>query len=170
MGRRFRGEYTFKVDTKGRVSIPASFRRVLESGDPNYAEGLRPQFVIVYGDADQKFLEAFPMAEIEKLEDKIESLPSSPLKRNLTKMITTRSHDSEIDPDGRFVLPAKLRDHIGLGKEAIFAGTLNTFQIWNPADYAASNAQEEDDLVLDIPAGTNPLDAMDMVLARQERE
>ena len=36
MGRRFRGESHHKVDAKGRVSIPASFRRVLEAGDPNW--------------------------------------------------------------------------------------------------------------------------------------
>ncbi|MCA0871621.1 division/cell wall cluster transcriptional repressor MraZ [Seohaeicola saemankumensis] len=170
MGRRFRGEYTFKVDTKGRVSIPASFRRVLEAGDPGYTEGLRPQFVIQYGDDSQKYLEVFTMAEIEKLEDKIERLPNSPLKRELIHSITSRSHESEIDPDGRFVLPAKLRDHVGLGKEAVFAGTLNTFQIWDPEEYARRGDGKEQDAVLDLPEGINPMDAMDMVLAKLERE
>ena len=48
--RRFRGEGHHKVDGKGRVSIPASFRRVLESGDPDWTDGLNPNLVIVYGD------------------------------------------------------------------------------------------------------------------------
>ena len=47
--RRFRGEAENKVDSKGRVSIPAPFRRVLEEGDPDWSNGVNPNFVIVYG-------------------------------------------------------------------------------------------------------------------------
>ena len=46
MARRFRGEIVQKVDGKGRVSIPAAFRRVLEQGDPEWTEGLRPELVL----------------------------------------------------------------------------------------------------------------------------
>lgn len=169
MSRRFRGEYTFKVDSKGRVSIPALFRRVLEEGDPAYTEGLRPQLVIVYGAPDQPYLEAYTIEEIEKLEAKIDRLPSSPLKRKLVRDITTRSHHTEVDPDGRLVLPARHRDKIGLDKEALFVGTSGTFQIWNPDTYEAQLAEEEDeDLGFDLPEGTNPLDALDMVLSERE--
>lgn len=168
MSRRFRGEYTFKVDAKGRVSIPALFRRVLEAGDPDYTEGLRPQLVIVYGPPDQPYLEAYTIAEIEKLEAKIEKLPNSPLKRRLVRDITSRSHHTEVDPDGRLVLPLRHREKIGLEKEAFFVGTSGTFQIWNPETYEAQLAEEEaGELGFDLPEGTNPLDALDMVLAKQ---
>ena len=40
--RRFRGEAENKVDNKGRVSIPAAFRRILEEGDPDWSSGLHP--------------------------------------------------------------------------------------------------------------------------------
>lgn len=168
MARRFRGEYTFKVDAKGRVSIPAPYRRVLEAGDPDYVEGRRPQLVIVYGEDDQEYLEGYTIEEIEKLEAKIERLPSSPLKRRLVRRITSLSIPSEIDPDGRLVLPIRQRDKIGLDKEAIFVGTSGTFRIWNPETYAAHLADEDDALGADIPEGTDPLDALDMVLARQD--
>lgn len=169
MSRRFRGEYTFKVDAKGRVSIPALFRRVLEAGDPDYTEGLRPQLVIVYGDPDQPYLEAYTINEIEKLEAKIERLPNSPLKRKLVRMVTSRSHHTEVDPDGRLVLPQRQRDKIGLDKEALFVGTSGTFQIWNPEAYEAHVAEDEDeDLGFDLPDGTNPLDALDMVLSDRD--
>ena len=59
MVRRFRGEGHHKVDGKGRVSIPAHFRRVLEAGDPSWSEGKAPEFVIVYGDHRRNFLECF---------------------------------------------------------------------------------------------------------------
>ena len=47
MSRRFRGESIHKVDGKGRVSIPAAFRRVLEEHDPDYALGLNPNLIII---------------------------------------------------------------------------------------------------------------------------
>ena len=55
--RRFRGEGLKKVDSKGRVSIPARFRRVIESCDPGWTDGLQPELVIVYGDNRKNFLE-----------------------------------------------------------------------------------------------------------------
>ena len=61
MGRRFRGESHHKVDTKGRVSIPAHFRRVLEASDPAWTDGLNPELVIVYGDHRRKYLECYTM-------------------------------------------------------------------------------------------------------------
>ena len=167
VSRRFRGEYTFKVDTKGRVSIPAPFRRVLEAGDPDYTDGLRPQLVIVYGDEDQPYLEGYTIAEIEKLEAKIDRLPSSALKRKLVRQVTSLSLPSEVDPDGRLVLPQRQRDKIGLGKEAVFVGTLGTFKIWEPAAYEAHKA-EDDDLGDDLPDGIDPMDALDVVLSRLE--
>jgi len=44
--RRFRGEAENKVDNKGRVSIPAAFRRILEEGDPDWSSGLNPNLLL----------------------------------------------------------------------------------------------------------------------------
>jgi MraZ protein len=65
VARRFRGSDTFKVDAKGRVSIPAPFRRVIEASDPNWREGLRPNIVIVFGGKNQNWLEVYTIKAIE---------------------------------------------------------------------------------------------------------
>ena len=171
VSRRFRGEYTFKVDTKGRTSIPASFRRVIQSGDPDFTEGLRPQFVIVYGGADQPNLECYTIHEMEKLEERIERLPNSDLKRQLVRRYISLSIPGEVDPDGRLVLPQEQRNKIGLEKEAKFVGTLTTFQIWHPQAYESTFTEDstsEQDLGFGIPAGTDLLDALDMALSQQD--
>lgn len=168
----FRGEHTFKVDKKGRMSIPADFRRVLEAGDPSWTEGLRPKLVLVYGASEGEYLEGYTIAESDALAAKINSLPNSRLKRKLVRQYVSNSIPIQIDPDGRLVIPARHRDTIGLALEAnaVFVGTLGTFQIWAEDRYEDFLEEDDgdDDLGFDIPAGTNPLDALDIVLAQKE--
>ena len=57
----FRGQGRHKVDGKGRVSVPAAFRRVLEAGDPDWTDGLQPNLVVHYGTARKNFLEVYTM-------------------------------------------------------------------------------------------------------------
>lgn len=149
MGRRlrFRGESRHKVDSKGRVSIPASFRRVLEAGDPDWTEGLSPNFVIVYGDQRRKYLECFTIQEIEAIEDRISNMKRGSRKRRLLeRLISGQSVTSSVDDTGRIVIPVKLRDKIALETEAQFIGTVDTFQIWEPAAYEADLEETEDEL------------------------
>ena len=147
MGRRlrFRGEFTNKVDGKGRVSIPAPFRRVLEAGDPDWTDGLNPNFVIVYGDHRRKYLECYTVQEMEAVEDRISAMKRGSQKRRiLERLFLTQSVTTSVDETGRIVLPAKLRDKIGISSEAQFAGAADTFQIWEPATYAEEMSATEE--------------------------
>lgn len=144
---RFRGESRHKVDTKGRVSIPASFRRVLEAGDPDWVDGLNPNFVIVYGDQRRKYLECYTIQEIEDVEDRISRMKRGSKKRRiLERLFSTLSITTSVDETGRIVLPAKLREKINISNEAQFTGNVDTFQIWEPDAYEADVAEVEDDL------------------------
>ena len=69
MIRRFRGESLHKVDAKGRVSVPAPFRRVLEEGDPDFSIGSNPNFVIVYGGVRGNCLEGYTLSSISKIDN-----------------------------------------------------------------------------------------------------
>ncbi|MEM6727565.1 MAG: division/cell wall cluster transcriptional repressor MraZ [Pseudomonadota bacterium] len=141
MARRFRGESHHKVDAKGRVSIPASYRRVIEAGDPDWTEGLLPRFVIVYGGDTRSFLEGFPLTALEEVDNKIAKFPRGSAKRKaLERLYSAQSVEAEVDNTGRIVLPAKLRDKIGLSGEALFVASGDTFEIWEPGAYDASIA------------------------------
>jgi MraZ protein len=150
MTESFRGEFTQKVDGKARVSIPAPFRRALEAGDP--AQGAGPRVVIVYG-GDRQYLECYSVAEMARIERSIMRMPiGSRDRKYLERHMITLSQTVEIDTDGRIVLQAKAREKIGMttlkdGVEAIFAGTLNKFQIWHRDAYDADVAANDGDVL-----------------------
>lgn len=162
MVRRFRGESVHKVDGKGRVSIPAAFRRVLEEGDPEWRDGLAPSLVIVYGDHRRNFLEGYTMQAIADVDERISRLPrGSKPRRLLERMFNGQSLHTQVDPGGRLVLPQRLRDKIGLEEEALFVATGDTFQIWAPAAHEAHEA-EIDTWYDELGPDMDPLELLDM--------
>jgi len=146
VAQRFRGESTHKVDAKGRVSIPASFRRVLEAGDPDWTDGLNPQVIIVYGDERRSYLECFTATAIAEVDEKIARMPRASAKRRaLQRLYNGQSFPTTVDETGRLVLPAKLRTKIGLDAEAFFIGNGDTFEIWRPDTFDGQVDAVEDD-------------------------
>ncbi|MFN3954747.1 MAG: division/cell wall cluster transcriptional repressor MraZ [Pararhodobacter sp.] len=138
MARRFRGEYHQKVDGKGRVSIPALFRRVIEAADPDWREGLRPNLVIVYGTATQPQLDCYTIEAIDEIDRRIDRMkPGSMERKMLERIYHGHSLPAQVDEDGRIVLPARLRDKTGLEGEAFFIASGDHFQIWKPETYEA---------------------------------
>ncbi len=154
MAGTFRGESHHKVDAKGRVSIPALFRRVLEQGDPEWREGLQPRVVIVYGDEKRTQLECFSQEAIDEVDGLIARLPRGSMqRRRLQRLYSAQAHPTTVDDTGRLVLPAKLRKKIGLGKEAYFVGNGDTFEIWQPEAYEAemdADVDADDDFDPDV--------------------
>lgn len=162
MARRFRGESHHKVDGKGRVSIPASFRRVLEAGDPDWTDGLNPNLVIVYGDHRRNYLECYTIGAIEEVDDQISALPRGSVERRmLEKLFSGQSHLTQVDETGRLVLPQKLRDKISIANEAFFIAAGDTFQIWEPSAYRTEMKKTEGWLD-DFPDDFDPLTLLDL--------
>jgi len=158
VSRRFRGESHHKVDTKGRVSIPASFRRVLEAGDPNWKNGDNPELVIVYGDHRRNYLECYTMEAIEEVDAKIDRMPRGSMQRKaLQRLFHGQSFPTTVDETGRLVLPAKLRNKIELNGEAFFIAAGDTFQIWKPETYET----EEEAWQQELPDDVDPLSFLD---------
>ena len=143
MARKFRGEIVQKVDGKGRVSIPAPFRRVLEQGDPDWTKGLQPELVLVYGGSAQKYIEGYSVRAMEDIEAAIEAMPWGDDRAAMEMNYSTKSLQMNIDDTGRIILNPMLIEKLGLDGEAVFAGTVKTFQIWHPDTYHAHTAQRE---------------------------
>ncbi|WP_126976123.1 division/cell wall cluster transcriptional repressor MraZ [Frigidibacter oleivorans] len=140
MAGMFIGEYTFKVDGKGRMSIPADYRRELEQNDPDWTEGLRPKIAVVYGGPKQSYLECHTAGDFKALAAEIAAMERGSMERRiLERMVLGAAVMTEIDPDGRLVLPQRLREKIALDGEAKFIGGGQTFQIWKPETFEAED-------------------------------
>ncbi len=153
MSEAFRGEFYQKVDGKARVSIPAAFRRILESEDPETVESPRTRIVLVYGGKSRNFVECYSKAGADALARDIEAMPQGekPRLRAEREMIT-QSVTIEIDDDGRIVLPSKVREKMGFAPEdlsqsaeAAFAGATNRFKLYRRDVYDAEQALEDED-------------------------
>lgn len=119
MARGFKGEYNHTVDTKGRLIIPAKFR-----------EKLGETFVVTKG--LDGCLYVYSDEEWEKIEDKFSELPlTDEDARQFTRFFFSGAADCEVDKQGRVLLPAVLREHAGIEKEAVLAGVLNRVEIWS---------------------------------------
>ena len=164
MARRFRGESHHKVDGKGRVSIPALFRRVIELGDPSYIEGLNPELVIVYGDHRRNYLECYTIQAINELDLKIDALPRGSMERRmLQRLFHGQSFPTMVDDTGRLVLPLKLRKKINLETEAFFIAAGDTFQIWKTETYEAEELSKTEAWLDQLPENFDPLVYLDSV-------
>ncbi|MCJ7872523.1 division/cell wall cluster transcriptional repressor MraZ [Marinovum sp. 2_MG-2023] len=162
MSRRFRGESHHKVDAKGRVSIPAGFRRVIEAADPNWKVGENPELVIVYGNKKLNCLECYTMEAIEEVDKKIDALPRASMERKMLQhMFHGQSFPTNVDETGRLVLPAKLRNRINLEKEAFFIAAGDTFQIWNPETYENEELAKTEAWLEELPEDFDPMSFLD---------
>lgn len=129
----FIGEYSHTIDEKGRLSIPAKFRRDLSLG------------VVVTRGLD-KCLFLYSEKEWEHLAKKLSLLPLSHKKsRAFARLMLAGAWDAELDSQGRVMLPEYLRTYANLQKRAVVAGLYNRVEIWQEESWQEYKAQSEAD-------------------------
>jgi MraZ protein len=120
----FRGVATFNLDAKGRMAIPAKFRKHLDV----CCEGR----LVVTIDHSDHCLQIYPLPEWEEVEQKLSALPSlNPQVRKLKRMLLGYATECEMDSNGRILLPAKLREFANLHKSTVMIGQGNKFELWD---------------------------------------
>lgn len=121
----FISTFVNKVDRKGRVSVPATFRAALKGQSFNGIAAFRS-----YREAT---LEACAMDRMEELSRGLDALDQFSAEQDeLASTIFADAHQLAIDGDGRIVLPPLLAEHAGITDQAAFVGRGATFQIWSP--------------------------------------
>ena len=125
----FLSTYVNKVDKKGRVSVPASFRATLS--------GQTFAGIVAFRSPHFPALEACGADRMERMSRSIDDLPLfSNEQDDFAALIFAGSYQLPFDGDGRIVLPEALASHAEITDRAAFVGRGPMFQIWNPDAYA----------------------------------
>lgn len=132
----FMGEYTHSIDAKGRIILPADFR-----------QELGVTFIITKG--FDKCLFLYGQQAWEELAAKLRSLPiSKPEARAVNRFFFSGARTLECDKQGRFLIPANLRNHaqIALKQDVILTGVDNRIEVWSKDNWNVYNGEVEPDV------------------------
>lgn len=128
----FLSRFVNKIDKKGRVSVPASFRNIIMA-EGDYAG------VVVFPSFTAPAITGCTMSYLENLNNMIEQLdPFSEHREAFELAILASSVNLQFDSDGRILLPEEIREAAELEDKAVFVGRGKKFEIWNENNFAIS--------------------------------
>jgi len=134
---QFVSSFTNRIDAKGRVSVPASYRTVLAK------DGL--EGIYCYPSLDAPALDAGGQRLVDKINSLVEDLaPYSDERDQLATALFGTSEILTIDQDGRTILPERLREHAGITSHVTFVGLGEKFQLWEPKRFGAHLSEARD--------------------------
>ncbi|MBI3452692.1 MAG: division/cell wall cluster transcriptional repressor MraZ [Rhodospirillales bacterium] len=142
----FLSRFNFKVDRKGRVSVPADYRSALA--------GQSFAGIIAFPSLTDRAIRACGIDLMEQISGQrnpltvFEQTPTDLALASVPEVMRL-----PFDGEGRIVLPAELARHAGVADAATFVGRLNYFEIWNPTAFEAHQEQ----MRAAIRAGGGPL-------------
>ncbi len=129
------GRYKHKVDSKGRVQIPVTLRRADD-------DKIYDKFTLVRGVGG--CISVFTRDEFERFVDAIipEDMGMSDVI-DFQRLFYSRTHEVELDNQGRILLPRLLREEAGIDSSALFLGAGKWFEIWNRDRFEEYSSQSE---------------------------
>jgi len=124
------GEYEHSLDSKGRMILPAKIR-----------EDLGEKFIITKGLDGCLF--GFSETEWNNFEEKLKQLPlTNKNARDFVRFFLSGAVEAETDKQGRFLIPANLREYADLDKEAVVTGVGTRIEIWERDKWKKYNSDE----------------------------
>jgi len=140
----FRGNHPARVDEKGRLKVPADFKRRVD-------EVYGPQFFIT--SKDGKRAEVYPLKEWEAIEAKLAQIPSmNPAKKKFLDVTNYYGQMAEMDAQGRLLIPQLLRETAKVMGEVVVLGTQTFLEVVNhdmfKAELEVDPLTEEDQAAL----------------------
>ena len=127
----FYGSHENRLDAKGRVSVPASFRSAVRGETETISLILRPSHI-------PGCIEAWPRAAYARWQVKLDAMDEfDPKREALATLLYSEAFPVETDAQGRIMLPADLVAHAGITEAVSFFGRGEHFHLWEPARGAA---------------------------------
>lgn len=125
-GVNFRGSYFHQLDSKGRVSVPSTFRQLLA------ASGEETMVITNFICDGARCLEGYTCSAWKDFESKLRARSRfDPQVRKLENYYLARAVECQIDSSGRINIPQHLREYAGLARDVVFAGSLHGFRLWD---------------------------------------
>ena len=124
----FTGSYEHTVDAKGRLIVPSKFR-----------EELGEKFIITFGLDGCLYM--YPMNKWEDFVKQLSGLPGGKQSRELQRYFLASAVESEIDKQGRTLLPATLREKVNIEKNVMIVGMMGKIEIWDKELWDNNNAE-----------------------------
>jgi len=130
----FLSTHVNRIDAKGRVSFPATFRQALAARNS--------QGIVIFRSLIEPAVEGMTIERLQAMSAALDNLPPfAPQRAHFEKTIFGNSQELQVDKEGRCSLPKALLDEVGIAGEAAFLGCGSTFQIWEPGALARSKAE-----------------------------
>jgi len=127
----FLGTYEYRIDEKGRISLPPRFRDELRQG-------------LVMTQGLESCLTVYSAAEWQKVSEKLASQSATRSKsRRISRFTFATAFMADIDAQGRVAIPTPLRKYAGIGDVAIIAGVNTYFEIWSKENWEAESSLME---------------------------
>ena len=118
------GEHHYQMDPKGRISLPGKFRDAFKAG-----------VHLTLG--QEGCLYAFPDDEWDREKQRVqERALSNPASRGYTRVFFGNAEHVDLDTQGRLVVPRRLREKVGLGRDVAVVGVSDRLEIWAEEDWA----------------------------------
>ena len=138
----FRGSFEHTVDDKGRISVPARFREVLQATNDDRV--VITNFII----SSTRCLDVYPHAAWVRLEEQLREKPQFNQRvMRFQNFYFANAHDCTLDKQGRILLPPTLREYAGLKKDAVFTSALDKFRIWDKEQWSHVFGEAEQGII-----------------------
>jgi len=134
----FIGDYTVRLDSKGRLSFPAAFKKQIR-------EAAQEGFVLKR-DVFENCLIMYPMEEWER-QNKIIRSRTNPYNKEharFLRMFFSGTAEVSLDANNRMLIPRRLLDYAGISDEVVMAGQSGKIEIWSSEQYGKVSAVDED--------------------------
>ena len=144
----FKGQFTYSIDSKSRISIPARLRKHI-STEANDS--------IVMTRGLSKCIDLYPLDEWHMIEERLLKLNQFlPDDQRFIRLFVQFATEDKMDSQSRILIPQPLIDHAQIEKEVLIIGALRKIEVWNPKvyeDYVAQSPLTYEEIAAKVMAG-----------------
>ena len=133
-----RGSYQAKIDEKGRLKLPSSYRADIES------EWKTPGVYLTCDDAYGQYVRIYPLPVWLEIETRLRKMPSTDqARRRFERWTSLYGLEGEIDTQGRVLIPPQLREPAAMSGDVVVMGQPTFLEVWNRERFDAQREAQK---------------------------